>query len=58
MLRAWLYRIISRFIHENMGIEVSIEDTGNPNYKTLYVHLKVSNEVVASGYTKLEVKIN
>jgi hypothetical protein len=57
MLRAWLYRVITRFIRENMGVEVTVEDNGNPNYRTLYVHLKIGNEVVASDYTKLEVQI-
>lgn len=57
MIRAWLYRIIARFIHENIGVEISIEDNGNPNYRTLYINLKIGNEVVASDYAKFDVKI-
>lgn len=57
MIRKWLYRVIARFIRENMGIGVSVEDNGNPNYRTLYVHLKLGNEVVAADYIKLDEKV-
>lgn len=60
MLREWLYHVmssfISRFIHENIGVEVSVMDNGNSSYRTLYVHLKMGNEVVASDYTNLEIR--
>lgn len=57
MIRAWLYRVIARFIRENIGVEVSVQDNGNPNHRTLYVNLKLGNEIVASGYTKLDMKV-
>jgi hypothetical protein len=57
MIRKWLYRVIARFIRENMGIKVYVEDNGNPNHKTLYVHLKLGNEVVAADYIKLDEKV-
>jgi hypothetical protein len=53
----FLYDVISGFIRENMGIGVSIVDNGNPNYRTIYVQLKLGNEVVAADYTRFDVKI-
>jgi uncharacterized alkaline shock family protein YloU len=57
MLKRLLYRVFARFIRENLRIGVSIEDNGNPNYRTLYVQLKIGNEVVAADYTKLDIKV-
>jgi uncharacterized pyridoxamine 5'-phosphate oxidase family protein len=53
MIRRWLYRIIARFIRENMKIDLSIQDNGNPDSRTLYVNLKIGTEIIAAGYTKL-----
>lgn len=56
MLRKWLYRVIARFFREFIGIEVSVEDNGNSYFRTLYVHLKIGNEIVASDYAKIDIK--
>lgn len=57
MIRRWLNRIIARFLRENIGIELTLQDNGNPNSRTLYVNLKIGTEIVAAGYTKLESEV-